>query len=299
MFIKLQGRYPEALAMYEESVAILSKDRAKEPLDYFVGLNNYGICFIHLKDYETAQSILERAIDLTLTARKREADRMVIMPLKQVQMLQFVLHMNLAFLFMEMTELGEAELQLREADAMVPLLSKKVKAAWHDHYVAMCALWEFESGNFAEAEKEIAEAGNPNYPACLRVRARLHMVRHELPQAEELLRKHQAEEKKKGTLHRPEMLKPVLDFAEVLFGQGKPDEAIAALNEARAIVADFKLPADAAWRRSLELWRRRAHEMKRPELAESLGTDIDRLVTAPSNAITILDRFKTPPQAPG
>ena len=52
-------------------------------------------------------------------------------------MFQFLLHMNLAFLFMEMQELAEAEQQLLEADALLPLLTKRTRAGWHDHYLTI------------------------------------------------------------------------------------------------------------------------------------------------------------------
>lgn len=292
MFVKNQGRFQEALALYEESVAILEKKLAASPFEYFVALNNYGICFIQLRDYQAAQRILEKAIDLTLSVRKREGDRSAVMPLGQVQMVQFVLHLNLAFLLMEMREMREAELQLRDADALMPLLSKRTRAAWYDHYVGICALWEFESGKFAAAEDELAQAGNPDFPSCLRVRAKLHLVRQEFAEAERLLRRYQETERKKGTLHRPDLLKATLDLAEALFGQGKHDDAVAALQEARSIVADYALPADDAWRRTLESWRDRARELGKANLAESLAADLHKMPAPTPQAIAILDKLR-------
>jgi tetratricopeptide (TPR) repeat protein len=299
MYAKNQGRYQEGLALYEESVEILSQHLASQPLDYFTVLNNYGICFIYLKDYEAAQKILEKAIDLTFAARKREANRLVRMQLQQVQMFQFVLHLNLAFLFMEMQELAEAELQLREADGLLPMLPKRTQRSWHDHYVAICALWEFESGKFAEAKSEVAQARNADYPVCLRVRAKLHMVRQEFAEAEQVLRKYQDEQRKQGTLHRPELLQPTLEFAESLYGQGKHDDTFASLQEARTIVADFALPPDAAWRKVLETWLRRARELGKPEVAASLEADLLRMPATANQAVTILEKFRIHPQTAG
>jgi tetratricopeptide (TPR) repeat protein len=295
MFVKLQGRMDEALALYEESVSIMSEHQEKEPLDYFVVLNNYGICFIQLKDYERAQSILEKAIDLTFAARKREGDSMVVMPLQHVQLLQFVLHLNLAFLLMEMRELAEAEQQLREADALAPLLAKPFHAAWHNHYIAICALWEFESGKFAAAEAELAEADNPDYPPCLRAQAKLHMVRQEFAEAEALFRKYQHEEGKKGTLHLPDKLKPTLEYGECLFEQGKHDAAFAELKEARSIVVDFKLPPDETWRRDLAIWLQRARELNKAELIVSLEEELRKIPTTLEQRVTILEKLRIHP----
>jgi len=235
-------------------------------------------------------------MDLSLTARKREADQVVTMPLTQVQLLQFVLHLNLAFLFMEMHELGEAELQLRETDALVPMLGKRVAAQWHDHYVAMCALWEYESGSFANAEVEIVRATNPDYLACLPIRAKLHRVRQEFAQAEELMRRYQAEERKRGTLHRPELVKQTLEFAEALFGQGKHDDAFAAFEEARKIVADFGLPFDADWQQKLQPWLRRARELGKLDVVASLESELQKAPAALEHGVTILDKLRVKPK---
>jgi tetratricopeptide (TPR) repeat protein len=295
MYAKNQGRYQEGLALYEECVEILSKH---EPLDYFTALNNYGICFISLKDFEAAQRILEKAIDLTLGVRKRQQNSLVKMPLHTVQWFECILRMNLVFLLMEMHELAEAELQLRQADAILPLLSKRTQAAYFDHYVGICALWEFKSGKLAEAASEIAEARNPDYSVCLSVRAKLHIVGQEFALAEQLLRKYQNEVLKKGILRRPDLLDHTLDLAEALFGQRKHDDAFASLQEARSIVADFAMPADDAWRKALATWHQRATELGRTKLAASLDMELAQAMATPNPAITILDKFRVPSQAP-
>lgn len=293
MFVKLQGRQTEAIELYEESIEILARDAAKEPLDYFIGLNNYGICFIHVKDYESAQRILEKAVDMILAARKHEAGKYPKIALANVQSLEFLLRLNLAFLFMEMRELHEAELQLRDADVLAPLLQSKVMAQWNDHYAAICAMWEFQAGNFQLAEEELARAKNPDYPACLRMRMKLHIVRMEFAKAEALARVFQAAEHKRGVLHRPEMLSPTLDLSEALFGLGKQEAAFATFEEARAIVVDYAIPSDVAWRKLLELWLKRARDSKRSELAEALEKDLAKIASLPSKATTILDKFKS------
>jgi tetratricopeptide (TPR) repeat protein len=195
-------------------------------------------------------------------------------------------------MFLEMHEPREAELHLRDADALAPLLSPKLRQQWHDHYIAMCALWEFEAGNIAQAEKEVETANNPDYSACLRIRAKLCMVRQEFGKAVKLLRKYRAEEKKRGTLHRPDLLRAAIDYAEALYGDGKHAEAIAAFEEAHSIVVDFKMPSDAEWGKTLETWLPRVRAAQRAELAEAMTKEIGQILTTPSKAITILDKFK-------
>jgi hypothetical protein len=129
----------------------------------------------------------------------------------------------------------------------------------------------------------------------LRVNARLHLARQEFVQAEELLRKYQAAEKKKGTLHRPDLLKSALDFAESLYGQAKHEKALAAFQEARSTAADFAVPADAEWGATLEIWRKRAEGLSRVELAKALEKEIAQIAAMPSKAITILQKFQVHP----
>jgi hypothetical protein len=204
--------------------------------------------------------------------------------------------MNLAFLFMEMHELNEAELQLREADLIVPMLSKRIMAHWEDHYLAMCALWEFESGSYANAEVEIVRAKNQEYPACLRIRAKLHMVRAEFAQAEALLRRYMDGERTKGTLLRPDLLKQRVELTEAIFGQGKVDDAIATFEEARQIVADFKLPCDRDWQRTVETWIKRARDVGKLELAAALEGDMQNTPAPREQRITILDKLRVRPR---
>ncbi|HZZ80437.1 MAG TPA: tetratricopeptide repeat protein [Gemmataceae bacterium] len=291
MYLKNQGHAAESLAMYEESASILAQHLASDPLDYFIVLNNYAICFIHLRDFEAAQKLLEKALDLTLTVRKHEATSGRV-PLQQVQWLQFVLHLNLGFLFLEMRELGEADAQLREADALAPLLSKRNQQTWQDHYIALCAIWELESGNVKAAGLELDDATNPDYPACLRTRARVALACKKYADANELLEKFLQDERKKGSLHRPELYKTMLDRAECLFGLGKHEEAFAALAEARSIVADFQLPMDSFWRGVLQTWLQRVDAFSQTNLAASIRAELERMPTV-DTAIVVMDRLRS------
>lgn len=292
MYIKNQGRYPEAIAMYEESAEILAQHLAKEPMGYFVCLNNYSLCFIHLRDHENAQRILEKVLDLTLATKKREQGRLLIMPVAQLQSVEFVLNMNLLYLFIEMNELDEAQRRERVADDLVDGLPWGTRRSFGDHYLAVKALLAYALGQFGEAADLVARARNPNYQACLRVRAKLHLVKREYAEAEALLRKHQAEELKKGPLHRPELESQWMELAESLYGQGKHTDAIAALEKARRIVADFKMPRDRRWKRSLEAWLSRVD----PDLRATLDSEIAAIPEANEQAITILEKFRVHPR---
>jgi hypothetical protein len=292
-FAKNQGRYDEALALYEESVAILGRHSRARP-DYFVALNNYAIVFIPLRDYATAQEIMEKAIDLMFAAKKVRGSPFVTLP-QQVVGIEFLIRLNLAFLFIEMDELAEAASQLREADTIFAEMPNRTSARFYDQYVAIRALHKFVSGRFADAESEIKRAKNPDWQACLRVRARLALVRQNYAEAERHLRKLFELERKKGTLHRPELREHRLNYAESLFGQGKFDEAFSALLECLAIVNDFKRPTDAAWRKTCEIWLQRARQHGKADVAASLEVEVQKAPTAPEQAIMILEKFRIHP----
>jgi tetratricopeptide (TPR) repeat protein len=292
-YVKNQGCYADAETLFEESVEILAHHRRSGPMDYFIALNNYAIYFVHLRDHAAAQRILERVLDLILVRKKDESNRVII----GSYAIELILHLNLVFLFVEMRELTEATLHMEAADAIFHGLSRRRRARFGDQHQAMRALLLYALGRFADASGELDNATSPDHPACLRVRARLHLVRTEFAQAEQLLRRYFDLERKKGSLHRPEMRDHTLDLAESLFGQGKHDEAFRALQEARAIVADFALPPEIAWRGALAGWLQRAKELGRTEEAASLQAELRRLMAVPAEGITISSRLRI--RAPG
>jgi tetratricopeptide (TPR) repeat protein len=292
-FVKGQGRYAEAKALFEESIAILAHRWRSSPLDYFVALNNYAVYLIDLCDHAAAQRILEQILDLTLFWKKsRQASR--ASGDYQAHALEMVLHLNLVVLFLQMDELADVADHVQELDAIFPRLSRRQQARLGDHYWGTRALWMHARGRFANAAREIEQAKDANYPMCLQVRAKLALVRLDLVQAEQLLRMLFDLERKKGSLHRPELRMRTLELAESLFGQGKHDEAFAALQEARAIAADFALPPVTAWRQALASWLQRAKELHRPDLAALLETDL-RAAAASEQAITISPRLRIRP----
>ena len=298
-FVINQGRYREAKALLDECVEILAFHQRSSPWFYFNALNYYAVYLLHIKDFEAAQKILEHTIDLTLAAMKPEPNVTFRLSPADVNLLQFVMHMNLAFLLMEMQDLAQAKRQLDDADTLLPFLSKGTRATWGDYYLGICALWEFHSGRFAEAAKEIARAVNPDEPVCLRVRAKLHLVRQEFVEAGLILRASQAAERRLGTLHRPGLLELTLDLAESLFGQGKHDEAFTALQEARAIAKDFDLPADDSWRKSLAGWLSRARRLGKVDVSASLEDELRKMPPSTSHAVTILEKLRGLPQSQG
>jgi tetratricopeptide (TPR) repeat protein len=289
-YVKYQGRYDEANALYSEAVEILGQHRRSGSLDYFVALNNYAIFFIHLRDHASAQRMLERALDLTLLRKKTQPDPGVVK--RSASAIELVLHLNLIFLFIEMGELGEARSHREEVDDIFDAMTRRQQARYEDHYRAVRALLLYAQGAFANAEAELDRAPNPEYPACLRVRTKLRLVRQDFAQAENLLRKFLDQERKKGSLHRPELRDHTLELAESLFGQGRMDEAFQALDEARAIVADFALPPSASWGHALHAWRHRARDLGRTETATALDAELMSLQATPEHGITVSDKLR-------
>jgi tetratricopeptide (TPR) repeat protein len=278
-FVKAQGRYSEAKALFDESVAILSHRWRSNPLDYFIALNNYAVYFIDLCDHAAAQRILEQILDLTLFWQKRrQASR--ASSHHWVHLLELVLHMNLVVLFVQMQEVGEAADHMEEADAIFPRLSRRQQAKLGDHFLGTRALLLYARGQFASAARELDKAKDASYPMCLHVQAKLALVRLEFAQAEHLLRQCFDREGKKGSLHRPDLRDHTLELAESLFGQGKHDEAFATLQDVRAMVADFAMPPTTAWRKSLASWLQRARELHRPDQVALLEADLQKATDA-------------------
>jgi Tetratricopeptide repeat len=291
-YVKNQGRYPESQQLFEECIEILSEQ--PRSLDYLIALNNYAIYFIHLRDHAAAQGILEKVLDLTLVKKKTDENHIGRMP-HMVLQIELVLHLNLVFLFIEMKALGEAQDHMDEADAICVGMNKHSSKLWRDHYIAMRALLMFALGRFADSSSELDKAGNREYGACLRIRARHHLLRREFAQAEPVLRKYLALERKKGSLHRPELRDHSLDLAECLFGQGRHDEAFTALLEATAIAADFSLPPENCWRQSMETWLHRAKTMDRIDVAASLAAELQKMPATPQQGIMISEKLRVRP----
>jgi tetratricopeptide (TPR) repeat protein len=287
-FAKNQGRYPQARELFLESIDILEQHRRTHPIDYFVALNNYAIYFIHLRDFQAAQEILERAVDLTM-ARRKSAEQAASPLFAHVEL---VLHLNLAFMFIEMRALDEAADHLEEADRIFPELAPKNRARIGDHFHGVRALLKYAQGRFASAAEEVEAARNPDFPTCIRARAKLALVRQEFVQAENLLRRLFDEQRKLGSIHLPELRNHNVELAESLLGQGKPEEALTALQEARAIVADFGLPATPDWRRTLEGWLSRVKDLGRTDVAEALETELRTIAATPEQGITISPRLR-------
>jgi tetratricopeptide (TPR) repeat protein len=296
-YLKNQGRYSEAMVFLEESVGILSQSSKIHVTEYFNSLIVHAGCYLDLREYSAAQRILEKAIDLTLFARKGDESSFFVIPMQQIREIELVLHMNLVSLLVGMDELAEAKLHLNEVDSLWRVVTKRRRSSYHESYVILHSQLQYKAGNLAEARSELEKGHKPDSVRSLAIRAKLCLTANEHFQAEQLLRKYQDQERRKGTLHRPDLLDGTLDLAEALFGQAKHDVAFASLQEARSIVADFALPADAAWRKTLETWLQRARELGKPEVVASLEADLQRMPATANQAVTILEKFRIHPQA--
>ena len=64
------------------------------------------------------------------------------------------------------------------------------------------------------------------------------------------------------------------------------------MREARSLVADFALPLDAAWQKTLQSWLQRARPLGWVEVITSLETDIQKIPSSSNQSITILEQFR-------
>jgi tetratricopeptide (TPR) repeat protein len=286
VFLMDRGRQSEARAVFDETVAILERHAANCPLDYIMALNNLALFLMRGRQYQAAQETLERALDLSPTIKRAN--------IQSLEM-ELFLRLNLVFLFTRMNYLDEAKLHLAEAQQLLDTLGRRSRNGFQGLFLAARSLLNCAAGQYEAAENDIALG--PNAGDLLWAKAKVHLARREYFQAEQILRKTIGEWEKLGTSHRPENLDLTLDLAEALFGQANHDIAFASLQEARSIVADFALPPDAAWRKTLEAWLQRARELGKADVAASLETELTKIPVTANQAVTILEKFRIHPQA--
>ncbi|HMF19392.1 MAG TPA: hypothetical protein VKE98_19450 [Gemmataceae bacterium] len=290
-YVKNQGRYADAKALFEECIDIMARRWQANPMDYFVALNNYAVYLIHVCDFMAAQNTMEKVLDLALFWKKGAGGKHAGVE-GHVRVVESCLHLNLVFLFVRMDALEEAADHLEEADALVPKLAKRQRTVLGDHHCGMHALLLHAEGRYADAADALRALTKRDSSQYLHIRARLHLVAGEFSEAEQDLRKLLDQEGKQGSAHRPDLRDHVVELAESLFGQGKVDDAFRTLEEARSIVADFALPVDTSWRRALTRWRQRAEELGRTDALASLEADLQRIQTTPEQGITISTRLR-------
>ena len=290
-YVKNQGRYPDAKALFEECIDILGRRWQSNPMDYFIALNNYAVYLIDVCDFMAAQNTLEKVLDLALFWKKGPGAQSVATE-NSVRLAETCFHLNLVFLFVRMDAPAEARDHLEEADAIVPKLTRQQEATLGDYHRAVAALLLYAEGRFADAAGQLRDVKNQDHLLGLHVRAKLHLVAREFSQAEQVLHKLFDLERDKGSAHRPGLQDHTMDLAESLFGQGKVDDAFAALQKARAIVADFALPTTTAWRQALIRWLQRAQELGRTDAVASLETELQQAPAASDHGITISTRLR-------
>jgi tetratricopeptide (TPR) repeat protein len=290
-YVGNQGRYPEAEALFEESIEFLADKAGPQRAHYFCALNNLAVLLLHKKDYPGAQRLFEKALVLIPTM-KRNAPSLFLALSSSDKYLEFVLHLNLSHLAVQVKQLDEARWHLEQADVVLRSISRLQRRSVHDYCLGCWCEWKCAAGLYEEAWDDCARARDPNHAAILFIRARVELARKNYPQAEKFLRKRWEAERKKGTLHRPDLLASTLVLAESLLGQGKHVEAFAALQEARSIVADFGIPRDAGWAATLRTWLEQAQQLARSADAAALEQELGAIPTMTSTAVIALDRFR-------
>ncbi len=158
--------------------------------------------------------------------------------------------------------------------------------------LAMCG-----AANYEEAVSELNHVTDLERTELLRARAAISLARGDFQHAEQMARRFLGAADLAGARRRPLFFWAHLSLADSLFGQAKHDDAFASFEEARAIVADFALPADDAWRKALATWLQRAKELGRSELAASIEKELAQVSATPMQAITILEKFRIQPPA--
>ncbi len=300
-FLVFQGRRQDARRLAEECVEILARNVRKMPNSYFVTLKDFAVFLIDGKEFAAAQRVLERGIDEVLVLKKpmeqskAEDESNEFAPFAEWD---FILHLVLAYLLLEAGQLHQTKMALQEVDGFFGRMDPRGQNANHDSYFVLRALWHCSVGQFQEAERLCAQTRvSPADLLLARVQAKVGLARQDYAGVEQMLRLHLDLFSQMGTTHRPELSPQTLALAESLFGQAKHDDAFAALQDARSIVADFTLPADDNWCKTLMTWLQRAKDLGRAELAASLEFELAQVSATPNQAITILEKFRIQPPA--
>jgi tetratricopeptide (TPR) repeat protein len=280
-----QGRFAEAKALFEEAAELGASLKHKQPALYLSALNNLASCLIGIRGYAAAQRTLEQLLDLTLLVKKSTGPA-------AAQFIELILHLNLVVLFIGMEELDEAEKHGKEAYAIFTALPDEDQAGVGDFFHVTCARLMLTQGNLAVAASEVDKLRNRQLWVSSPIRAKVLLAQRNYSEAEAVLRMHATLQRKQGPLHHPHMVDPMLDLGEGLFHQGKRDEAFAALEETRTIVADFALAPGPAWQRALSTWLDRARHLGMASVAASLEADLHKMPPKLEQGITILARLR-------
>jgi tetratricopeptide (TPR) repeat protein len=289
MYLGCVGRHEEALAFHQEAIAILEPLRLKRVAWFLSAINNYALYLTQCRRFAEALAVFEKLVDLVPIVKKPNAAGRAGF---QTETFEMVFRTNMAALLMELGEMKEARLQLEAADELLPNVGKRDVAFVSEVALMYWCLWKCAAGLHAEAENDLQRAHDPELRSFLRARASICMARGEYEKAERLARKALAGPDVIGPLHRPESVPYYLDVAESIHGQGRADEAFLTFQKARSIFADFALPPDAAWRKSLETWLQRARQLGKADVAASLEAELQAIPATANQAITILEKFR-------
>jgi tetratricopeptide (TPR) repeat protein len=297
-YLVLQGRRQEALASAEESLAILAQHPRDDRDSYFLAIQNLSLFLIASKEYDAAQRLLDTGMDALLILKK-PADAKAGAPAPvALDPWNFVFQTVLAYLLIEANELAQAEHRLRELDGIFSEFNPRWQGYYRDSFFLLRAHWHCAVGQFEEAERLCTQTQLGAADSFFaRVQAEIDLARKDYLGAERIVRDHLDMQGRVGTTHRQDLLPHTLALADALFGQAKHDDAFASLAEARLIVADFALPADDAWRKTLGSWLQRAKDLARTELAALLEKELAQVSATPMQAITILEKFRIQPPA--
>lgn len=297
-----QGRWQEARALAEECVAILSLHPSENRDNYLLAVQHFSVFLVASKDYQSAQRLLDEGMEAILMLKKPggegggKAAGAAGGP--ALEGWDFALQSVLAYLLIEAGDLGHAECRLREVEAAYSRFDARGKNSYQDSLFLLRAHWHCAAGQGERAKHwcDQARVGTSDI-FDVRVRAQVEFRRQNYVGAEQMLRDHLEMQGRLGTARRPDLLPHRVTLADALFHQSKHDDAFASFEEARAIVADFALPADDAWRKALATWLQRAKDLGRTELATSLEKELAQASATRVQAITILDKFRIRPRA--
>jgi tetratricopeptide (TPR) repeat protein len=282
----------EAAAMARECVPILDAAKSAEPHWCGYGLNQCAVFEIRARRFDKAQEILEKSFDCAILAKHPASNR------KSTSSDEVTLHLNLAYLFIQMNAIPEADHQLNEAECRLKELPYGFRRKAEDVLYQLLAERELIFSNMESAADHLEKVQNKDTMTYQRVRAKLHFACKEYSEAAELLAQ-LLYVQSKHFASRPILLDSFLIYAEANFALGRQEYAFGGLKAMLAIMFINGIPRDAKWREVVETWLPRARELGQTEVLGRLETEARRMVDQPYQNVTVIERFRVQPEPRG
>jgi tetratricopeptide (TPR) repeat protein len=289
LYYDYRAMSPEAKAAYKESMRVLDLHRLYDPISYLQILSNASSFYMTHRDFEAAESMLDRSSDFLAAVRERPdlVDPWLIIEHK------LCIHQSLAYLLMQSGELASARDSLERSQNLLRRVHLERRGYYHDSFSLLRAWLHTYEGNPDAAQSEYDRLDRPEEFHGVALHARILMLQGRLEKAEREMRRVFEISARTFELHHPAYFEMRCYQADCLYDLGRRREAFEMFGEVRSLVEDFDLPRNEAWRATLEKWRRRAVEGSDTDLQAALNSDLAKKPDPHNTGIMVLQRIRS------